>query len=107
MRIRKGDTVKVLAGKNRGKVGKVLKVDPDKRRVIVEGVNLIKRHSRPTQANPKGGIVEKEGPLHVSNVQLIDVKNNIPTRVGFHLVRNEEGQITDKVRISKKSGEVL
>lgn len=107
MKIKKGDTVKVLAGKSRGKVGKVLKVDPAKRRVIVEGVNLIKRHSRPTQSNPKGGIIEKEGPLHVSNVQLLDVKNNVPTRVGYHLVRNEAGEVTGKVRISKKSGEVL
>jgi large subunit ribosomal protein L24 len=107
MKIRKGDTVKVLSGKSKGKKGKVLKVDPHKERVIVEGVNLIKRHSRPSQRNPKGGIVEKEGPLHVSKVQLIDVKNDMPTRVGFHFVRDENEKITDKVRISKKSGEVL
>lgn len=107
MKIRKGDTVKVLSGKSKGKKGKVLKVDPHKERVIVEGANLIKRHSRPSQRNPKGGIVEKEGSLHVSKVQLIDVKNDMPTRVGFHFVRNENDEITDKVRISKKSGEVL
>jgi large subunit ribosomal protein L24 len=107
MKIRKGDTVKVLSGKSKGKKGKVLKVDPHKERVIVEGVNLIKRHSRPSQRNPKGGIVEKEGPLHVSKVQLVDVKNDMPTRVGFHFIRNENDEITDKVRISKKSGEVL
>ena len=107
MKIKKGDTVKILSGKNRGKVGKVLKVDLAKKRVIVEGANLIKRHTRPTQRNPKGGIVEKEGLLHVSNVQLMDVKNNQPTRVGYHLVRNDAGKVTGKVRISKKSGEVL
>ncbi len=107
MKIRKGDTVKILSGKSRGKKGKVLKVDPHKERVIVEGANLIKRHSRPSQRNPKGGIVEKEGPLHVSKVQLVDVKNDMPTRVGFHFVRNENDEITGKVRISKKSGEVL
>ncbi|MCK4857442.1 MAG: 50S ribosomal protein L24 [candidate division Zixibacteria bacterium] len=107
MKIRKGDTVKVLCGKNRGKTGKVLKVDPRKHRVIVEGVNLIKKHSRPTQRNQKGGIIEKEGSLHISNVQLMDVKNNMPTRVGFHFLRNEEGKLSGKMRISKKSGEVI
>jgi len=107
MKIKKGDTVKILSGKNHGKIGKVLKVSPNKRRVIVEGVNLIRRHSRPTQRNPKGGIVEKEGSLHVSNVQLMDVKNNQATRVGFHFIRNEEGMITGKIRISKRSGEAL
>lgn len=107
MKIRKGDTVRVLSGKSRGRKGKVLKVDPKKRRVIVEGANLIKRHSRPSQRNPKGGIVEKEGPLHISKVQLIDVKNDMPTRVGFHFIRNEKDEITAKIRVSKKSGEVL
>ena len=107
MKIIKGDMVKVLSGRNKGKVGKVLKVDSKKKRVIVEGVNLIKRHSRPTQRNPKGGIVEKEGALHISKVQLMDVKNSQPTRVGFHIVRDDSGQVTGKVRISKKSGEVL
>jgi len=107
MRIRKGDIVKVLSGKNRGKTGRVLKVDVDKLRVLVEGVNLIKRHSRPTQKNPKGGVVEKESPLHVSKVQLMDTRNNTPTRVGYRTLRNDHGQITGKVRISKKSGEII
>jgi len=107
MRIRKGDIVKVLSGKNKGKTGRVLQVDPDKQRVLVEGVNLIKRHSRPTQKNPKGGIVEKESPLHISKVQLMDTKNNTPTRVGFQNLHNDEGRITGKVRISKKSGEII
>jgi large subunit ribosomal protein L24 len=107
MRIRKGDIVKVLSGKNRGKTGRVLKVDVAKLRVLVEGVNLIKRHSRPTQKNPKGGVVEKESPLHISKVQLMDTRNNTPTRVGCRIMQNDRGQITGKVRISKKSGEMI
>ncbi len=107
MRIRKGDIVKVLSGKNRGKTGRVLKVDSDKEHVLVEGVNLIKRHTRPTQKHPKGGIVEKESPLHVSKVQLMDTKNNTPTRIGYRTLQNDQGQITGKVRISKKSGEMI
>jgi large subunit ribosomal protein L24 len=107
MRIRKGDIVKVLSGKNRGKTGRVLKVDPDKNHILVEGVNLIKRHTRPTQKNPKGGIVEKESPLHLSKVQLMDTKNNTPTRVGYRTLQNDQGQITGKVRFSKKSGEMI
>jgi large subunit ribosomal protein L24 len=107
MRIRKGDIVKVLSGKNRGKTGRVLKVDAEKLRVLVEGVNLIKRHSRPSQKNPKGGVVEKESPLHVSKLQLMDTRNNTPTRVGYKTIQNDQGQITGKVRISKKSGEMI
>jgi large subunit ribosomal protein L24 len=107
MKIRKGDIVKVLSGKNRGKTGRVLKVDPHKSHVLVEGVNLIKRHSRPTQKNPKGGIVEKESPLHISKVQLMDTKNNMPTRVGFRTLENDQGQVSGKVRISKKTGEMI
>lgn len=107
MRIRKGDIVKVLSGKNRGKTGRVLKVDVEKMRVLVEGVNLIKRHSRPTQKNPKGGVVEKESPLHISKVQLMDTRNNTPTRVSFKTIQNDQGKITGKVRISKKSGEMI
>jgi large subunit ribosomal protein L24 len=107
MKIKKGDTVRVLSGKSRGKVGKVLKVDPKNKRVVVEGVNLIKKHARPTQRNPKGGIIEKEGSLHISNVQLMDVRNHQPTRVGYHYIRNEDGEVTAKVRVSRKSGEVV
>ncbi len=107
MRIRKGDTVKVLSGKYRGKSGRVLMVNPEKMRVWVEGVNLVKRHSRPTQKNPKGGIVEKEGSLHLSNVMLMDGKAGQATRVGFHYLRDDKGRVTDKVRVSKKTGEVV
>lgn len=107
MRIRKGDTVKVLSGKYRGKTGRVLMVNPEKMRVWVEGVNLVKRHSRPTQKNPKGGIVEKEGSLHLSNVMLMDSKAGQATRVGFEYLRDDKGRVTSKVRVSKKTGEVI
>jgi large subunit ribosomal protein L24 len=107
MRIRKNDIVKVLSGKSRGKTGRVLKVDPDKMIVVVEGANMLKRHSRPSQKNRKGGIVEKEGPMHLSKVQLIDTRNNVPTRVGYRLLTDDQGKVTGKVRIGKKSGEII
>ncbi len=106
MKIRKGDTVRVLSGKNKGKTARVLMVDPEKMRIWVEGVNLVKRHSRPTQKNPKGGVVEKESSLHISKVMLVDGKGE-PTRVGYHVVRNDDGRIASKLRISKKSGESI
>lgn len=80
--IRKGDRVTVTTGKNKGKKGKVLKVVPAKNRVIVEGVNLLKKHTKPTKDNPKGGIIEKEAPIHISNVMLICPSCSKPTRVG-------------------------
>ena len=82
MRIRKNDMVMVISGNARGKTGKVLKVFPEKQRVIVEGVNIIKRHTRPNQKNPQGGILQREGTIHVSNVMLLDPKSNEATRVG-------------------------
>jgi large subunit ribosomal protein L24 len=102
MKVRKGDTVKVIAGEHRGKIGRVLKTYPDKNRVIIEGVNLIKRHSRPNQKNRKGGIIEKEGPINVSNVMYYDQRTNAPARVGFRYLSDE-----NKVRINKKSGEII
>ena len=83
MKIRKNDTVKVMAGsyKDKGKVGKVLKVFKDEDRIIVEGVNIIKKHARPTQKNPQGGIIEKEGPIHVSKVLYYSSKFNTTTRI--------------------------
>ena len=102
MKIRKGDTVKVITGNDRGKMGKVLKTFPDVQRVIVEGVNLVKRHTRPSQRNRKGGIVEKEGTVHVSNVMLFDNRTNAQTRVGYKLLNDGK-----KVRINKKSGEII
>ncbi len=102
MKIRKGDTVKVISGNDNGKIGKVLKTFPDDNRVIVEGVNLVKRHTRPSQKNRKGGIVEKEDSVNVSNVMLFDTRSNAPTRVGYKLLNDGT-----KVRINKKSGEII
>lgn len=101
MFIKKNDKVKVIAGKDKGKEGTVEKVFPSKERVIVKGVNIVKKHQKPTNANPNGGIVEVEAPIHVSNVMLIDPLNNEPTRVGFKI---EDGK---KVRVSKKTGKTL
>jgi large subunit ribosomal protein L24 len=89
MKIRKNDSVMVIAGNSRGKTGKVLKVYPERQRVIVEGVNIMKRHTRPSQKNPQGGIVQREAPIHVSNVMLLDPKQNQPTRVGTAVVKDE------------------
>jgi large subunit ribosomal protein L24 len=102
MRIRKGDTVKVIAGNDRGKVGKVLKVFPDKNRIIIEGVNMIKRHSRPTPKNRKGGIIEKEGSVNASNVIFFDGRSNTVARVGHRILSDGK-----KVRINKKTGEII
>ncbi len=102
MRVVKNDNVRILTGKYRGKTGKVLKVFPDQDRIIVEGVNIIKKHTKPSQKNPQGGIVEKEATIQVSNVMIIDPKTSEPTRVGYKIL--EDGT---KVRISKKSGEML
>jgi len=102
-KIRKDDQVVVLTGKrsDKGKQGRVLKVFPAENRVLVEGINIVQRHTRPSQVNPQGGIVNKEAPIHVSNVALVDPKTGEPTRVGF---REENGR---KVRFAKKSGEVI
>ncbi|MGI8844776.1 MAG: 50S ribosomal protein L24 [Thermoleophilaceae bacterium] len=105
MKIRRDDTVKVISGKDRGKTGKVLRVDPVKGRVIVEGVNVQKRHQRPTGlggGQQQAGVIEVEGPVHVSNVQLLDPKSGNPTRIG--LTRNADGR---RVRVAKKSGQEL
>jgi large subunit ribosomal protein L24 len=107
MNIRKGDVVMVIAGEDRGRRGKVLKVLPERDRIIVEGMNFIKRHTRPTQRNPKGGILEKEAPIHASNVLLIDPKSNLPSRVGTKVLTAEGKRSRQRVRISKKSGEIV
>ena len=100
-RIKKGDTVYVNAGNDKGKTGKVLSVDLAKQRVIVEGVNMVSKHTKPNAKQPQGGIIKKEAPIHVSNLNLIDPKSGKPTRVGFKV---EGGK---KVRIAKKSGEEI
>ena len=101
MHVKKGDTVKVISGKDKGKTGVVLTALPKKDRVLVEGVNIIKKHTKPNQANPQGGIVSQEAAIHVSNVMLIDPKSGEPTRVGYKVVDGK------KVRVAKKSGEKL
>jgi large subunit ribosomal protein L24 len=100
-KIKKGDRVVVLAGRDKGLKGEVLKVMPKEERVLVEGLNMVKRHTKASQADPQGGIKSKEASLHVSNVALVDPKTGEPTRVGF---RFEDGK---KVRFAKKSGEIL
>lgn len=100
-KIKKGDTVQVLAGKDKGKTGAILKIIRDADRVLVAGINMVKRHQAPS-AKGNGGIIESERSIHVSNVALVDPKENKPTRVGFKQLEN--GQ---KVRIAKRSGEVI
>ena len=99
-KIKKGDRVMVLAGKDKGRQGKVLKVLPKDERVVVEGLNMVQRHTRPSQGDPQGGIKHKEAALHVSNVAIVDSKGK-PTRVGFRV----EGD--KKVRVAKTTGEVI
>ena len=101
-KIKKGDYVIVIAGKDKGQKGEVLKVFPKESRVVVKGVKMVKRHVRPSQADPEGGIKQFEAPIHVSNVAHMDPKDNKPTRVGFKTLK--DGQ---KVRVTKKSGEVI
>ncbi len=100
-KIRKGDSVIVRTGRDKGKRGDVLKVIPAESRVIVQGVNMVKRHTKPSQAGP-GGIVEKEAPIHISNVAHVDPKDDKATRVGFKVLDNDR-----KVRFAKRSGEVV
>jgi len=102
MKIRKGDTVKIVSGDDNGRIGKVLKTFPESNRIIVEGVNLIKRHTRPSQKNRKGGIIEKEGSVSVTNVLLYDLRTSAPTRIGYRYLKDGT-----KVRINKKSGEII
>ncbi|MBS1260797.1 MAG: 50S ribosomal protein L24 [Calditrichaeota bacterium] len=106
LKVRKGDEVLVVAGNERGKRGKVLKVLPNEDRIIVEGVHFIKRHTRPNPKMPHGGIVEREGKIHVSNVMVIDPKNGQPTRIGHKVVEGPDGR-TRRVRVAKASGETL
>ncbi len=101
-RLKKDDVVVVIAGRDKGRQGRVLKVIPETGRVLVEGINVVKRHTRPTPQNPEGGIIEKEMPVHQSNVMLWDSKEEKPTRVRY---RTEEDGT--KVRVSVKSGTVL
>jgi large subunit ribosomal protein L24 len=107
LKVRRDDTVRIISGKDKGKTGRVLRVDPHKQKVYVEGANIVKRHSKPRtlrdtqRAQEIGGIVEMEGPIHVSNVMLIDPDSGEPTRVG---IKREGGR---RVRIAKKSGKEI
>ncbi len=106
-RVRKGDRVVVLAGKDKGKNGEILRTHPREGRVIVQGVNMVKRHTRPSQVNA-GGIVEKEASIHVSNVSLIDPKDGKPVRVGIKIIAAKvKGEKSQKVRFARRSGEVI
>jgi large subunit ribosomal protein L24 len=107
MKIHKNDMVKVVAGNARGKTGKVLKVFTDTQRVIVEGVNIIKRHARPSQKNPQGGIVQREASIHVSNVMLLDPKTNEPTRVGSKVTKDETTGKKRRMRVATATGETF
>jgi large subunit ribosomal protein L24 len=101
MRLKRGDEVRVIAGQFRGAEGKIMAVYPASNRVVVENVNLIKKAQRPTQENPRGGFIEREAPIHASNVQLLDPQTGELTRIGYKI---ENGQ---KVRVSVKSGAQL
>jgi len=99
-KIKKGDRVVVLTGKDKGRQGEVLRVIPKEDRVVVSGLNIVQRHTRPTQMDPQGGIKNKEAPIHVSNVAIVDSKGK-PTRVGFRVDGDK------KVRVAKTTGEVI
>jgi large subunit ribosomal protein L24 len=101
MHVKKGDKVQVITGKDKGKSGKILAAFPKKDRVIVEGINMVKKHTKPSNINPQGGILNVEAPIHVSNVMLIDPKTGEPTRVGYEVKGDK------KIRVAKKSGEVI
>jgi len=102
LHVKKGDTVLVIAGKSAGKKGKIIEVVTEKSRVVVEGVNMIKRHTKPTQKMPQGGIMEREAPIHSSNVMFYCSKCNQPVRVGKKFLENGE-----KIRVCKKCSEAI
>ena len=102
MKIRRGDRVKVISGNYKGEEGTVLRVEPEKNRVVIEGVNRRKRHMKPSQTNPEGGIVEFEAPVHASNVMLIDPQTGEPTRV-----RTQVGEDGKRERVAVRSGRVI
>ena len=103
LKIRRDDEVVVISGKDKGKTGRILRVEPARQRVYVEGLNIVKRHQRPNPARPnaQGGVIEKEGPIHISNVALIDPKDSKPTRVR---IEERDGS---RVRVAVRSGEVI
>ncbi|MDP4601316.1 MAG: 50S ribosomal protein L24 [Schleiferiaceae bacterium] len=100
--IKTGDTVMVIAGQSKGQTGRIIRMIPKQHRAVVEGVNMVTKHQKPTASSPQGGLSQMEAPLHVSNLMLIDPKTGTPTRVGMKI--NDKGQ---KVRVAKKSGETI
>lgn len=107
MKLKKEDNVIVIAGNSKGKTGKILKVFPKKNRVIVEGVNIRKRHTKPSQSNPQGGIIEKEAPIDASNVMILDPKSSEATRIGKKIIIDDKTGKKRSVRVSRVSGEML
>lgn len=101
LKIKKGDTVRIIAGDHKGTEGKVVLIDREKNKAIIEGANLVSKHEKPSAKNPQGGIVKKEAPIHISNLALFDSKSGETTRVGFE---QRDGK---KIRFSKKSNEVI
>ena len=101
LKIKTGDTVRIIAGDHKGTEGKVMTVDRIKNKAIIEGANMVSKHEKPSAQNPQGGIVKKEAPIHISNLSLIDAKSGEATRVGYEV---RDGK---KVRVSKKSNEVI
>ncbi len=106
-RLKKNDLVKVISGNSRGTTGKILFIDRKKGRVIVEGVNIVHKHTKPTQKNPQGGIVKRESSINITNVQLICPKTNKPTRIGMELVSDASTGKSKRMRKSKQSGEII
>lgn len=107
LHVHKNDLVVIISGNARGKQGKVLKVFPNDQTVIVEGVNIVKRHSKPSQKNPQGGIVQKEGPIQVSNVMVIDPKTGKPTKIGYAHVTDPTSGKRKTMRVSRTTGEMF
>jgi len=107
MHVRKNDTVTVVSGNSLGKQGKVLKVFPEKSRLIIEGVNVIKRHSRPSQKNPQGGVVQKEAPIHLSNVMVICPKCGKATRIGHSHVKDATSGKEKSMRVCRHCSEMF
>ena len=101
LKIKPGDTVRIIAGDHKGSEGKVIEVDKQKNKALIEGINMVSKHEKPSAKNPQGGIVQKEAPIHISNLSLIDSKSGESTRVGYEVRDNV------KVRVSKKSNEVI